>query len=364
MRAASGSDIWFGDLAFALGCCHAGGAASFPSLPLFKRRIQRQQQRQQRGPQQGPERGPEQGPQDLPNSSGERSQPHGELPAISTIAPVMHFQPQICALTGKVRAAQAQLRLVDASGRCFGAEQFMPLYRRAGKIKDLDLWTLSQARRTLERWRACGLGDMELALTVSLESVIDAEWLGDAGFAAAAAHGRLLFEINQTVLLGEGGSARQALDRLLSAGARVYIGGFDTGVDGGVDGVVDGGDPLLNVLQRFLVDGVTIGHRVSAELGGERGRKLMASLIDLARSADLGITVEGVDNAWQLPHMPRHPKSLLQGEYFSPAVNELAFREFVAGRRSVQAAAPTEPSTNSRNGVQGSADELTQDSGD
>lgn len=99
---------------------------------------------------------------------------------------------------------------------------------------------------------------------------------------------RLLFEITETTLIAEIETARGALQRLRSTGARIALDDFGTGYSS------------LSSLHQLPLDMVKIDRSFAPRLDEAVGRRLIAAIRNLARSLSLECVIEGIETEDQL----------------------------------------------------------------
>lgn len=225
----------------------------------------------------------------------------------------LEFQPKVSPLTGRITGCEALLRLEDGHGRLLSPHEFLPDLERAHLMKEVDLWVMAAASDQIDAWRADGVRTVEVAVNVCVDSLGDRAVVNRLADLVARHPGLLIVEITEQSLLGDEASTQWALERLRSAGARIHIDDFGTGYSS------------LSYLHRFAVDGIKIDRSFTRALDQDRGRRIFAALCALARELHLEIVVEGLENGWQLRHLPADHDVLVQGWYYARAMSAERF---------------------------------------
>lgn len=192
-----------------------------------------------------------------------------------------YFQPVADSLTLEVVAVETLARW-EHHGRLLLPADWLPLAEDSGLIVPIGLSVLRQARRALERFQlpvAVNVAARQLAEPDFLEQVSEA-W-GDAFWE------HLTLEITESTILRTA-SAVPALEELRARGARIALDDFGTGYSS------------LARLARLPVDVLKIDRSFVKEAGTERGRAVLRTIVELARSHDLDVVAEGVEGVDEL----------------------------------------------------------------
>jgi EAL domain-containing protein (putative c-di-GMP-specific phosphodiesterase class I) len=136
--------------------------------------------------------------------------------------------------------------------------------------------------------------------------------------------GHLLeLEITETAIAGNAERMGDIMSLLRELGVRFSIDDFGTGYSN------------LGYLKRFMLDRLKIDQSFVRNVDTSTGDAAIArAVISLARSLQLEVTAEGVENAAQYDFMKRNTCDEIQGYYFSrPVGAELFARMLREGRR-------------------------------
>ena len=80
---------------------------------------------------------------------------------------VLHYQPKVNLVSGKLTSAEALIRWNDPRTGLVPPDRFIPILEETGLIHDVGRWALRQAIEDYLRWRAAGLAAVRIAVNVS-----------------------------------------------------------------------------------------------------------------------------------------------------------------------------------------------------
>ena len=230
------------------------------------------------------------------------------------------YQPVIETGGGRVVAVEALARLQHpVTGEVLEPALFLPLAERTGRIRRLDSAVANVAIAEVAGWRRQGY-DICVGINLSVDHLDDTELPArllqrctDSGLA----HDALIVEITETMQSMTGRGHTAAIRRLSEAGVNVTLDDFGTGFS------------ALEYLLRFPVAGIKVDRVFTAALGTARGRTLVGSLIDIARSLSMHVVAEGVETSSQLEWLTSQGCPFAQGHLLCAAVPRQALTRTV-----------------------------------
>jgi EAL domain-containing protein (putative c-di-GMP-specific phosphodiesterase class I)/ActR/RegA family two-component response regulator len=242
---------------------------------------------------------------------------HGELE--------LHYQPQV-GLTPRrpLRGLEALVRWRHPEHGLIGPDAFLATAEDTGLIRRLGAWVLDEACGQLAAWRALGLTDAHIPVTVNLSPrQLDDEALGNLVRAALVTHGlepgALCLEITESSLLEEGSEAIARLEDLKALGVRIAVDDFGTGWSS-----------LAN-LGRVPVDALKIDRVfVRAMETDDAARRIVAAVLGVARSMGLEAIAEGVETPSLAHALAGMGCATAQGHAFAPAAKAAEIEALLA----------------------------------
>ncbi len=225
---------------------------------------------------------------------------------------VLHYQPKIDLMTGRITSAEALIRWNDPRTGLVPPGHFIPILEETGLILDVGRWALRKAIEDYLRWRAAGLPAVRIAVNVSplqlrnrglvaeIEQVIGIE----AGTAAG-----LELEITESVIMHDIKRNITTLQAIRAMGVTVAIDDFGTGFSS------------LAYLSKLPVDTLKIDRSFVVDMtNGPQGMALVSTVIKLAHSLELKVVAEGVETEEQSSLLRLLGCDEMQGYLFSKPV--------------------------------------------
>lgn len=227
------------------------------------------------------------------------------------------FQPKIEISTGRIVGAEALLRWSDPLLGDVPPSRFIPLAEESGLIDALGDWVLRQACRESRKWAEAGLGELTIAINLSVRQFRDAEFASRIQriFAESGCDPRLVeFEVTETSVLYDAEMVSRVLQIERELGVRVAIDDFGTGYSS------------LVHLKRLPIDMLKIDQSFIRDITTDPDDKaITAGIIALAHSLGLDVVAEGVETAEQLAFLTEKNCDYYQGHFFSKALESSAF---------------------------------------
>ena len=202
---------------------------------------------------------------------------------------LLHYQPQIDLVTGRVVGAEALLRWEHPTRGFISPRNLIPLAERSGLIVEIGAWVARTATRECMRWHKAGYEELSVAINLSslqfrrgnITSIIR-EALDDSGLPPES----LELELTESMLIDDTPMLTSTLEELGEMGVRFAIDDFGTGYSN------------LGYLKRFDVGSIKIDrsfvHRI---LTDSQDRAIVEAIVQMANSLNLAVVAEGVETA-------------------------------------------------------------------
>jgi diguanylate cyclase (GGDEF)-like protein len=220
----------------------------------------------------------------------------------------LHYQPQVDTLTGKVIGAEALMRWEHPEQGLIAPFKFIPLAEEIGLIAALGEWGLEKACQQMVELQAAGIGLPKVSVNVSAlqfnSAFIDrvSQVLSETGLRPS----RLELELTEGIMMDGAEATIAAVSGLKDLGVKLSIDDFGTGYSS------------LSYLSRFPLDELKIDRSfvVSME-NNTNDANLVIAIIAMAKSMQLGLVAEGVENPEQYRFLRQHGAHVIQGYMFS-----------------------------------------------
>jgi diguanylate cyclase (GGDEF)-like protein len=204
---------------------------------------------------------------------------------------ILHYQPKINLLDGRLTGAEALIRWNDPKTGLVPPDQFIPLLEETGLIFEVGRWALRKAVEDYLRWHAADLPVVRIAVNVSPMQLRQrgftaeiAEVIAVSSFAAAG----LELEITESMVMEDVDHNVASLLAIRSMGVSVALDDFGTGFSS------------LSYLTKLPVDSVKIDRSFVHDMtGASQGLALVSTIINLAHSLKLKVVAEGVETEEQ-----------------------------------------------------------------
>ena len=214
--------------------------------------------------------------------------------------------------------------VVDRGGTIVGAEtvsrwqspedgllppsKYIDLMIRAGTVTEHDLYMLRCACAQLQSWRREGLEKLCLSCNFTRQSLSDERTLPRVREIAEQydfSHDCLIIEITEDCLVHDRSAAAETLNGLIALGFHIALDDMGAGYSS------------LSDLCTYRFDYVKIDRSILLDAEEERGRALLAGLVQLAHSMGIRALSEGVETKEQLDIALAAGCDFIQGFYFS-----------------------------------------------
>nr|WP_315493609.1 EAL domain-containing protein [uncultured Rhodoferax sp.] len=233
---------------------------------------------------------------------------------------VLHYQPVFDLGNNRLVGAEALVRWQNPKLGLVSPGLFIPAAEKSGLIVDIGQWVLQDACRQMQAWRRAGAPALMVAVNLSavqfrrgdVEAVIE-HALQQSGLDPT----QLELEMTESTLIQDTDKFMQTLQRIKAMGIRLSIDDFGTGYSN------------LSYLQRFAVDKLKIDQSfVRRLLNGEKDIAMVSAIIHLAKSLNLTVTAEGVENDDTRAALERMGCDQAQGYWFAKPMPAAQFEAF------------------------------------
>jgi diguanylate cyclase (GGDEF)-like protein/PAS domain S-box-containing protein len=225
---------------------------------------------------------------------------------------VLHYQPKVNLVSGKVTGAEALIRWNDPRTGLVPPGQFIPILEETGLIYEVGRWALRKAIEDYLRWRSAGLPALRIAVNVSPLQLRNPGFVAEIerkiGIDPHAAEG-LELEITESMIMEDVKHNIASLQAIRAMGITIAIDDFGTGFSS------------LGYLSKLPVDTLKIDRSfVIGMAEGSEGLALVSTIISLAHALKLKVVAEGVETEEQSHLLNVLSCDEIQGFLFSKPV--------------------------------------------
>ncbi len=236
----------------------------------------------------------------------------------------LYLQPILDMDSARVVKAEALLRWNLDDGRCISPDVFIPVAEQTGLIIPIGKWVLSRATEML---KALTTFDANITLSVNLspKQVSDRhlfDFIKQSIEHNGIAADKLELELTEGVLIENFDRVQALLGKVRELGISISIDDFGTGYSS------------LRYLQKLPIDYVKIDRSFVRDLeSNDSDKAIVLAVIAMAKSLNLGVIAEGVENVAQETFLRNNQCHTAQGFLFSRPIPFDAFCNFLVAQK-------------------------------
>jgi diguanylate cyclase (GGDEF)-like protein/PAS domain S-box-containing protein len=225
---------------------------------------------------------------------------------------LMHYQPQVDALTGRIIGAEALIRWQHPTRGMVPPAVFIPVAEETGLIQPIGAWVLKTACAQAREWQKLGVPLPTISVNVSVRQFMRKDLLDtlvnvikDTGIDARV----LELEVTESLIMNDADEFVATLKKLKDVGIKIAIDDFGTGYSS------------LNYLKRMPVDRLKVDQSFVRDIHKDpESTTIVEAIISLGHSLKLKVIAEGVETEQQLEFLRDRGCEEFQGFHFSRPV--------------------------------------------
>ena len=228
------------------------------------------------------------------------------------------YQPQMEIATGRITGLEALLRWQHPELGLVPPDKFIRIAENCGLIVPIGEWVLRTACRQAQEWQDEGLPAVSIAVNISAVQFRQEDFckLIKRVLHETSLPPRYLdLELTESLLLANGDMTFSVLQELKAMGLTLAIDDFGTGYSS------------FSYLRQFQVSKLKIDRSFIRDVAANPDdAAITTAIISMAKSLNLRVIAEGVENEGQMSFLRAHQCDEIQGYYLSKplAVNEAA----------------------------------------
>ena len=237
----------------------------------------------------------------------------------------LYYQPKICLRTGRMSGAEALIRWHHPEYGLLLPNHFIYLAEEIGVIADMGLWAIREVCTRCRIWRQHGLPEIRIAINLAYPQFSNERLFGNIKQLLDEADlppSILELEITETMVMENAEKLMHSLQQLKQYGVHLSIDDFGTGYSS------------LAYLKRLPVDSVKVDRSFIKDLPADTDdAAITRAVLALVHSLKKLVVAEGVETSEQLKFLIENGCDEVQGFYFSKALPEMEFRQFLAEKK-------------------------------
>ncbi|MCK2184949.1 putative bifunctional diguanylate cyclase/phosphodiesterase [Halomonas getboli] len=232
------------------------------------------------------------------------------------------YQPKVQVETGRITGVEALLRWHDEELGRVTPDEMIPLAEDSGLILPIGEWVLRTACRYAKAWEQDAGHPLAMAVNISAVQLNERHFvdtlrkvLAETGLPPYC----LELELTESALIRDPDHALKVLNELRALGVTLSIDDFGTGYSN------------LAQLRRFPIDRLKIDRTfMSQAVDNRQDAAIVKAVVALARSLDLQVVAEGIENEDQLRLIHQLQSHEYQGYLCSKALPGDELRRFLS----------------------------------
>ncbi len=240
----------------------------------------------------------------------------------------LEFHPLMHLKSGQCKGFEALIRWMHPTRGVVSPVGFVPIAEETGLIVPIGRWVLLNACRRATQWHVLDGPAPTVSVNLAAKQLNEESLLDDVRWALESSGldpRRLVLEITESDVMREPEVARIKLESLKQLGIRLAIDDFGTGYSS------------LSYLQYFPVDELKIDRSFVKRIEtGDRDAALVRTIVSLARSLNVEVVAEGVEELAQERYLRDIDCDIGQGYLYSRPLPAAEVPGFLAKRRIPQ----------------------------
>ncbi len=236
---------------------------------------------------------------------------------------VLHYQPKVNAISGKMTGVEALLRWNHPKKGMVPPLAFIAELEETRLIIPVSEWILQEVCRQQREWAQMGLGQISVAVNISAVQFQQPAFLETikAFIGTCETWQCIEFEVTEGVVLKNPAEAIEIMEKLKDMGLLLSLDDFGTGFSS------------LSYLRRLPIDKLKIDQTFVREMmGNPKDIVIIKAILDLSKGLNLKTIAEGVETEEQLSILRSMGCDEIQGYYFAKPMPGEAFVRWLDSR--------------------------------
>jgi diguanylate cyclase len=236
---------------------------------------------------------------------------------------VVFYQPQICTRTRTLKGVEALVRWQHPARGILGPNEFLDIAEETGLIEEIDHLVIDEACKQRVKWRDDFIkNDFKVAINLSArhlknDNIIN--YMKKALQELKISPHLIELEIVESELVQDFAKAITVISKLKNLGIEIAIDDFGTGYSS------------LSYLKHLNVHTLKVDRSFILDVPRSKADcRLMKGLINLGKSMELQVVVEGVEDIGQLEKCEEYFADIVQGYFFSKPLQADDFQKYYA----------------------------------
>ncbi|MGD8327566.1 MAG: bifunctional diguanylate cyclase/phosphodiesterase [Sphingomonadales bacterium] len=233
----------------------------------------------------------------------------------------VHFQPFFDVATRHVTGFEALMRWKHPDFGLMTPNSFLKIAENSGLMGELGDWALSQSIYAAAKWPSNGKGQPSLSVNISAEQFRRVDlvaWLVALLESAKFDPRRLILELTETMVMEDMARSAKVMHQIKANGIRIAIDDFGTGYSS------------LGYLKHLPFCALKVDRIFVEDLpGSKQDLAMLDAIVAMAKTLNMSIIAEGVEEEEQLECLASHGCDMAQGFLLASPIPEAAVADFI-----------------------------------
>lgn len=225
---------------------------------------------------------------------------------------ILHYQPKIDLLTGKLKGVEALIRWKQKDSDLIYPDNFIPMAEDMGLISNITMMVVSMVFEQLEQWEHTPMQGTPISINISAIDFSNKkfiEWIFKLIEEKNIQPGTIEFELTETVLFDDINYVKDILNKLHQHGINISVDDFGTGYSS------------FSYLRDLDIDFLKIDKSFIMDIeSSSQSRAIVKSIIDIGINLNVDVIAEGIETSYERDFLRKSGCLIGQGYYFSKPI--------------------------------------------
>jgi diguanylate cyclase (GGDEF)-like protein len=236
----------------------------------------------------------------------------------------LYYQPLFTLNPLRLKGFEALVRWQDPKLGLIPPSEFVPMAEEAGLIHELSRWVLQEACEQVLHWEELYGVTLPVSVNLSASDFRRVDFLDEVTSTLSELRvptDRIILELTESVLLRDPDKAAHVLREIRKLGVRIAIDDFGTGYSS------------LSYLSQFPADILKIDQSFVRDSDGEKGKAILASIVNLGHALGMTVVAEGIETPLQLTTVITSGCDIGQGYFLSKPEGSEAIHQMLSSQK-------------------------------
>ena len=228
----------------------------------------------------------------------------------------LYYQPKVDIKTDKIVSCEALIRLNHPKHGILYPDHFIDVAEKTGLMNNIGNWVIKKAVSQIKIWEHTPLKDIIVSINVSAIQLQNNNFIQDlARMIKDIDPKKLDIELTESIFIYDFDKKLELINQLQDLGVTLSLDDFGTGYSS------------LSYLKKIPFNTLKIDKVFIDDISNKDGRLFIEMIIKIAKTLNMKVVAEGVENEEQLKNLYKIGCDQYQGFYCSEATTTKKFEE-------------------------------------